>query len=110
MKDVRQLVHDHEPFPGVVGLQRGIGHRRDEQNREAVGGKGGRESVRGVDVVRQREIDYAARRMQLARQKRVRSLGLGRREDGSRAIARTEMEAEVLGVEGAPATGRIYLR
>src|SRR3989475_2626900 len=73
MKDVRQLVYDHEPLPAVVGLQCGIRDRWDEQNREAVGGKDARESVRRVDVVRQREVDDAARWMQLSRDQRIRS-------------------------------------
>ncbi len=104
MKDVRQLVYDHEPFPAVVGLERGIGNRRDEQNREAVGRKGGREAVRRIDVIRQRQVHDAARRMELTRQQRVRTLGLGRRHNRARAIARTKVDAEVLGVEGAPRT------
>ena len=102
MKDVRQLVHDHEPLPAVVGLQRGIGHRRDEENRETVGRKDSREAVGRVDVVRQREVHDPARWMQLAREQRVRSLRLGRREHRARAIARTKMDAEMLGVERAP--------
>ncbi len=109
MKDVRQLVHDHEPFPAVVRLERGIGDRWDEQNREAVGRKGGREAVGRIDVVRQRDVHDAARRMQLARQQRVRPLGLGRREGRAGAKARTEMNAEMFGVERAPGTCRINL-
>ena len=109
MKDVRQLVHDHEPFPAVVRLQRGIGHRRHEQNRDAAGRKDVREAVRRIDVVRQRDVDDAARRMQLAREQRVRSLGLVRREDCARAIARAKVNAEMLSVERAPGTRRIDL-
>ena len=85
MKDVRQLVHDHETLPAVVGLQRGIGDRRDEENGEAIGGINRRESVGRVDVVRQRQVDDPARWMQLAREQSVRALGFSGRNRSPRA-------------------------
>src|SRR3989442_5813067 len=102
MKDVRQLVYDHEPLPAVVGLQCGIRDRWNEQNREAVGGKDARESVRRVDGVRQREVDDAARGMQLSREQRIRSLRLRRRDDGARAQCRTKMDTKTRCMERPP--------
>ena len=63
MEDVRELVHDDETLPAVVGLQRGIRNRRDEENREAVGGIRRRESVGRVDIIGQCDIDDPARRV-----------------------------------------------
>src|SRR6266571_4122093 len=109
MKDVRELVHDDEPLPAVVSLEPGIGDRRREQDGEAVGRIRGRKAIRCVDVVRKREIDDAARRMELRRQQAKRALRFPSRFNGDAAIAGPEVDAKVLGVERAPTAGRVYL-
>ncbi len=103
MKDVRQLVHDHQTLPAVVGLERGIGDRRHEEYGEAIGGINRCESVGRVYIVRKRQVDGPARRMQLAREQSVGALGFRRRDHRARPQAGAEVDAEVLGVEGAPA-------
>ena len=99
---MRKLVHDNEPLPAVVGLERGVGDGRREQDREAIGGIRRRKAVRHVDVVREREIDDAAGRMELRGQQPEGALRFGSSFNSDAAIARAEVDAEMLGVEGAP--------
>src|SRR6266852_4513445 len=109
MKDVRELVYDDEPLPAVVRLEPGIGDGWREQDCEAVGRIRRGEAIRCVDVVGEREIDDAARRMELSGQQAKRALRFRSGLNGDAAIAGPEMDAEVLGVKGSPTAGRVYL-
>ena len=102
MKDVGQLVHDHESLPAVVRLQRGIGGGRDEQNREAVGWIRRRKAVGCVEVVGQRQIDDAPRLVQLRRQQPVGALGFRRCFERLAAVGWTEVDPEMRRVKRAP--------
>jgi len=98
MKDVRQLVHDHEAQPTVVVLQVWIGRGGWEENGDAVRRIDRREAVGRVGFVGERQVDAAARHVQLRRQQAVRALRFPRRLVGDGAIRGTKMDPEVLRV------------
>ena len=105
-----ELVRRDESEPAVVVLQPGVGRRRREEQVDAVRRKHQRRTVRGVDVVDQREVDHLARRLELGRQQPVGALGLPSSNLRHVAVDRAEMNAEVGGVQGAPAAGGVNLR
>ncbi len=102
LEDVRQLVRDHHLCPIVRVAKRALVHRRIGVDDDAVRRERARGSVREVDVVAERDVDHAARRVHLARELVVRPLRVGGETARQRLERRVEIDAEVARREGAP--------
>ena len=110
MKDVRELVRDHERKPVIVVAKAQIIEWRMRVHDDAVRRERRRRSVREVDVVGNDEIDRPARLVQLRREFIVRPLGAHRRAARRRLELRCEVDVKVARVDRAPVRVRRHLR
>ena len=109
VKHVRELMRGHEPEPAIEEQQAVVAGRRRGVDGDPVGGKHRREAVRRVDIVGQRDVHDATRRVQLRREQSVGPLRLARLREGGIAVGGAEVDAEVGSVEGTPVARRIDL-
>src|SRR6267143_6055671 len=102
MENVRKLVGDHECVPVIVVTETGSIRGRVRIDDDSIRWEWRRVAIHEVDVVRDDEIDNAARRDELRRQLSVRTLGV----DGGPArlfFDRSgKMHAEMLCTQRAP--------
>ncbi len=103
MEDVNEFVEREQAQPVVAVGERGLGSRRVRVDGDAVARKGGRQTIRIIDMVRDQKLDPSSRRRnELAGEKLVRPLGAGSGASGEGLQAGRKGDVEVVRPERSP--------